>query len=99
MAFSIHSNFEQLTQFGAVLDMVTDHWTASCLLIFLASAFSRWSILFQGLISLDFSSRYIHMYATLAMGGSSSSHKEMDKDRPWVMAIHYSNTVGGVKKA
>lgn len=87
---------EQSTQFGAVLDMVTDRCTTSCLLVFLASAFPRWSIVFQGLISLDLASHYIHMYATLVMGGSSQSHKKMDQSRPWVMRIYYSNTVSEV---
>lgn len=87
--------FEQSTRFGAVLDMVTDRCTTSCLLVFLASAFPRWSIIFQGLISLDFASHYVHIYATLTMGGSSVSHKEMDQNRPWVMRIYYTDTVGG----
>ncbi|KAI9739917.1 MAG: CDP-diacylglycerol-inositol 3-phosphatidyltransferase [Claussenomyces sp. TS43310] len=88
--------FEQSTRFGAVLDMVTDRCTTSCLLVFLASAYPRWSIVFQGLISLDLASHYIHMYATLAMGGSSQSHKTMDETRPWVMRIYYSDTVGDI---
>ena len=33
--------FEQSTQLGAVLDMVTDRCTTSCLLVFLARGFSR----------------------------------------------------------
>ncbi|RFU34421.1 hypothetical protein B7463_g1908, partial [Scytalidium lignicola] len=69
--------YEQSTRFGAVLDMVTDRCTTSCLLVFLASAFPRWSLIFQGLISLDLASHYIHMYATLIMGGSEQSHKKV----------------------
>ncbi|KAE8344597.1 hypothetical protein BDV24DRAFT_148852 [Aspergillus arachidicola] len=82
----------QSTRFGAVLDMITDRCTTTCLLVFLASAFPRWSIVYQGLISLDYSSHYIHMYATLAMGGSRQSHKNIDENRPWVMRLYYSNT-------
>lgn len=83
----------QSTRFGAVLDMITDRCTTTCLLVFLASAFPRWSIIFQGLISLDYSSHYMHMYATLAMGGSQQSHKVIGEGRPWVMRLYYSNTV------
>lgn len=83
----------QSTQFGAVLDMIIDRCTTTCLLVFLATAFPRWSILFQALISLDYSSHYIHMYATLAMGGQRQSHKDIDKSRPWVMRAYYSNRV------
>jgi CDP-diacylglycerol--inositol 3-phosphatidyltransferase len=83
--------FEQSTKFGAVLDMVTDRCTTACLLVFLASAFPRWSIVFQGLISLDLASHYMHMYATLSMGGSGRSHKKVDESRSWVLNLYYSN--------
>ncbi|KAK8210950.1 CDP-alcohol phosphatidyltransferase-domain-containing protein [Phyllosticta capitalensis] len=83
--------FQQSTKFGAVLDMVTDRCTTACLLVFLASAFPRWSIVFQGLISLDLASHYMHMYATLSMGGSGQSHKKVDESRSWVLKMYYSN--------
>jgi CDP-diacylglycerol--inositol 3-phosphatidyltransferase len=83
--------FEQSTKFGAVLDMVTDRCTTSCLLVFLAQAFPRWSIVFQGLISLDLASHYMHMYATLSMGGSDRSHKSIDESRSWILRQYYSN--------
>ena len=86
--------FNQSTKFGAVLDMVTDRCTTACLLVFLASAFPRWSILFQGLISLDFASHYMHMYATLAMGDAGQSHKNVDEGRSWILKQYYSNNVG-----
>ncbi|KAF2200179.1 hypothetical protein GQ43DRAFT_418593 [Delitschia confertaspora ATCC 74209] len=83
--------FEQSTKFGAVLDMVTDRCTTACLLVFLASAWPRWSIIFQGLISLDLASHYMHMYATLSMGGSGQSHKKVDQSRSWLLNMYYSN--------
>lgn len=85
--------FEQSTRFGAVLDMVTDRCTTSCLLVFLALAFPRWAVVFQGLIALDFSSHYIHMYATLVVGGAESSHKNIDKSQSWLLNLYYSNKV------
>lgn len=85
--------FHQSTQFGAVLDMVTDRCTTACLLIFLSSAFPRWAILFQGLISLDLASHYIHMYATLSMGGSGQSHKKVDESRSKLLHLYYTNKV------
>ncbi|KAF2492251.1 hypothetical protein BU16DRAFT_467649 [Lophium mytilinum] len=83
--------FHQSTKFGAVLDMVTDRCTTACLLVFLGSAFPRWSIVFQMLISLDLASHYMHMYATLSMGGSDQSHKKIADGRPWIMKVYYSN--------
>ncbi len=85
--------FEQSTRFGAVLDMVTDRCTTACLLVFLASAFPRWSLIFQGLISLDLASHYIHMYATLVMAGTETSHKKVDKSRSFVLNLYYTNKV------
>ncbi|GAB7348799.1 hypothetical protein MBLNU459_g7519t1 [Dothideomycetes sp. NU459] len=83
--------FQQSTKFGAVLDMVTDRCTTTCLLVFLATAKPRWSMVFQLLISLDFTSHYMHMYATLAMGGSGQSHKSIDEKRNKIMHLYYSN--------
>lgn len=85
--------YEQSTRFGAVLDMVTDRCTTSCLLVFLSSAFPRWAIIFQSLISLDFASHYMHMYTTLVMGGSNTSHKSVDKSRSWLLNLYYTNKV------
>ena len=85
--------YNQGTTFGAVLDMVTDRCTTSCLLVFLASAFPRWAIVFQGLISLDLASHYIHMYATLTMAGSGQSHKKVDSNRSYILHLYYTNRV------
>ncbi|KAG2167292.1 hypothetical protein D6D19_02189 [Aureobasidium pullulans] len=84
-------SFNQSTKFGAVLDMVTDRCTTTCLLVFLSTAMPRWSMVFQLLISLDFTSHYMHMYATLAMGGSGSSHKNIDAKRSKIMHLYYTN--------
>ncbi|KAJ5816109.1 CDP-alcohol phosphatidyltransferase [Penicillium robsamsonii] len=84
-------HFHQSTTFGAVLDMVTDRCTTACLLVFLSSAWPRWAIIFQGLISLDLASHYMHMYATLSMGGSGQSHKKVDPNRSWIMYQYYTS--------
>jgi len=88
-------HFEQSTRFGAVLDMVTDRCTTACLLVFLSSAWPRWAIVFQGLISLDLASHYVHMYATLIMGGADTSHKKVDKSRSFILNLYYTNKVRG----
>ena len=85
--------FQQSTQFGAVLDMVTDRCTTACLLVFLSSAWPRWALLFQGLISLDLASHYMHMYATLTMGGSGHSHKWVEPGRSRLLHLYYTNKV------
>jgi len=85
--------FNQSTKFGAVLDMVTDRCTTACLLVFLSSAWPRFALLFQGLISLDFASHYVHMVATLSMGGKDQSHKNVDASRSWLLNLYYTNKV------
>jgi len=85
--------WQQSTKFGAVLDMVTDRCTTTCLLVFLSTAKPGWSMVFQLLISLDFASHYMHMYATLAMGGSGQSHKNIDEKRSKIMHLYYTNRV------
>jgi len=82
----------QHTKFGAVLDMVTDRCTTTCLLVFLATAMPRYAMAFQLLISLDLASHYVHMYATLSMG--SKSHKNVDAKRSGLLHLYYSNKVG-----
>ncbi|WFD36021.1 CDP-diacylglycerol--inositol 3-phosphatidyltransferase [Malassezia cuniculi] len=80
----------QCSKFGAVLDMVTDRCTTTCLLVFLALEYPRWALLFQFLISLDFSSHYIHMYSSLVTG--SSSHKIVGADVSRILWYYYNDS-------
>jgi len=70
--------------------MVTDRCTTACLLCFLSSSYPEWSILFQFLITLDFSSHYIHMYSSLVTG--SSSHKTVTSDVSRILWLYYNNS-------
>lgn len=82
-------HFNQSTRFGAVLDMVTDRCTTSCLLCYLCSAYPPWTWCFQALVSLDLASHYMHMYATLREGGES--HKIVTKERSKILNLYYSS--------
>ncbi|KAF8522236.1 phosphatidylinositol synthase [Hysterangium stoloniferum] len=77
----------QTSKFGAVLDMVTDRCTTSCLLCFLSSAYPSYATLFQFLITLDFSSHYMHMYSSLIIG--SRSHKIVTSDVSKILRFYY----------
>ncbi|KAG2186565.1 hypothetical protein INT44_002789 [Umbelopsis vinacea] len=84
--------FNQCSKFGAVLDMVTDRCTTTCLLCFLSNVYPSYTLVFQGLISLDFSSHYIHMYSSLVDG--ASSHKNISQSsHPLLRAYYNSNVV------
>ncbi|TEB31244.1 CDP-diacylglycerol-inositol 3-phosphatidyltransferase [Coprinellus micaceus] len=80
----------QTSKFGAVLDMVTDRCTTSCLLCYLASAYPPYAIIFQFLIALDFSSHYMHMYSSLVTG--SRSHKLVTSDVSRILWLYYNNS-------
>ncbi|KAG2190902.1 hypothetical protein INT46_006355 [Mucor plumbeus] len=83
--------YNQCSRFGAVLDMVTDRCTTTCLLCFLSLKYPEWTILFQFLVSLDFSSHYMHMYSSMISG--SSSHKKISEKQSWYLRIYYNNNI------
>jgi len=80
----------QTSKFGAVLDMVTDRCTTSCLLCYLSSAYPAYAILFQFLIALDFSSHYMHMYSSLVTG--STSHKLVTSEVSRILWMYYNDS-------
>ncbi|KAK2466984.1 hypothetical protein APHAL10511_001242 [Amanita phalloides] len=80
----------QTSKFGAVLDMVTDRCTTSCLLCYLSSVYPNYAILFQFLIALDFSSHYMHMYSSLVTG--SRSHKLVTSDVSRILWLYYNDS-------
>ncbi|WFD27422.1 CDP-diacylglycerol--inositol 3-phosphatidyltransferase [Malassezia nana] len=89
----------QSSRFGAVLDMVTDRCTTACLLCFLTATYPSFALLFQGLVTLDFSSHYIHMYTYVAASAhistlvsGSSSHKKVDSKTSRILSLYYTNT-------
>ncbi|CAI4211561.1 unnamed protein product [Parascedosporium putredinis] len=74
-------------------------YSISCLLDALDGYAARWfeqstrfgAILDMGLISLDLASHYMHMYASLVVGGSNSSHKNIDKSQSKILNLYYTN--------
>ncbi|KAL4068036.1 CDP-diacylglycerol-inositol 3-phosphatidyltransferase [Scleroderma citrinum] len=80
----------QTSKFGAVLDMVTDRCTTSCLLCYLSSAYPSYALLFQFLIALDFSSHYMHMYSSLVTG--SRNHKLVTSDVSRILWYYYNDS-------
>ncbi|KAH9951921.1 phosphatidylinositol synthase [Amylocystis lapponica] len=80
----------QTSKFGAVLDMVTDRCTTSSLLCYLSSAYPAYAMYFQLLITLDFSSHYMHMYSSLVTG--SRSHKIVTSDVSRILWYYYNDS-------
>lgn len=87
--------YDQCSMFGAVLDMVSDRSTTACLICYLCVAYSHkyYIVIFLQLMnSLDLSSHYIHMYATLSCS-RSKSHKNIASDENWLLYLYYSNRI------
>lgn len=80
----------QSSQFGAVLDMVTDRFSTNILLAVLAHLYTDYAIVFFFLMVLDIVSHWIHMYASLLSG--SGSHKDMSSSN-WFIRLYYKNRV------
>lgn len=74
------------SNFGAVLDMVTDRFTTSGLLCYLSVIKPDMCFIFQLLISLDISSHYMQMYYSLSSG--SKSHKGSNSR---ILNLYYKN--------
>lgn len=82
--------FGQSTKFGAVLDMVTDRLSTSCLLMTLCGHFKSmlWRLVFQVLFSLDIFSHWMLMYASLVKG--LASHKQTPKNYNFLVRLYYA---------
>ncbi|KAJ3301686.1 CDP-diacylglycerol-inositol 3-phosphatidyltransferase [Kappamyces sp. JEL0829] len=82
--------YGQSSGFGAVLDMVTDRCTTASLLVYLSLIYPSCTFCFQLLLSLDFSSHYLHMVASEKAG--RKSHKAIDREgTPYLMYLYYTN--------
>jgi len=66
----------QSSTFGAVLDMVTDRASTTCLCIILGSLYPHLGAVLCALVTLDMFSHWYHMYASLKLG--LGSHKECE---------------------
>ena len=65
--------YDQCTEFGGLLDMVTDRVSNAVILAILAALFPNWAWSFFLDIILDIGSHWYQMYATLVNG--ESHHK------------------------
>ncbi|KAA0157497.1 hypothetical protein FNF29_00073 [Cafeteria roenbergensis] len=84
----------QTSRFGAVLDMVTDRFCTSLLLMVVGhqTAPQGGMPVAAALVALDFISHWFSMYADTLLGGTS--HKDMSKaGTPWILQLYYKQIV------
>ncbi|KAF6035335.1 hypothetical protein EB796_006350 [Bugula neritina] len=84
--------FNQVSLFGAVLDLLTDRVIAPVgLLVTLSILYPTYSLLFQLFLVLDISSHWLHLHSSILTG--KQSHKTLDKDANALMKFYYSNRI------
>ncbi|XP_062087317.1 probable CDP-diacylglycerol--inositol 3-phosphatidyltransferase 2 [Humulus lupulus] len=80
--------FNQVSTFGAVLDMVTDRISTACLLVILSQVY-RPGLVFLSLLALDIASHWLQMYSTFLSG--KVSHKDVKDSTNWLFKLYYGN--------
>ncbi|XP_059631826.1 CDP-diacylglycerol--inositol 3-phosphatidyltransferase 1-like [Cornus florida] len=80
--------FNQVSTFGAVLDMVTDRISTACLLVILSQVY-RPGFIFLSLFALDIASHWLQMYSTFLVG--KASHKDVKDSTSWLFKAYYGN--------
>ncbi|PKA55951.1 CDP-diacylglycerol--inositol 3-phosphatidyltransferase 1 [Apostasia shenzhenica] len=78
----------QVSTFGAVLDMVTDRVSTACLLAILSQLY-RPGLIFLLLLGLDVASHWLQMYSTFLSG--KSSHKDVNDKNSWLLRAYYQH--------
>lgn len=78
----------QVSTFGAVLDMVTDRISTACLLVTLTQVY-RPGLIFLSLLALDIASHWLQMYSTFLSG--KASHKDVKDSSSWLFRLYYGN--------
>ncbi|XP_057517827.1 CDP-diacylglycerol--inositol 3-phosphatidyltransferase 1-like isoform X1 [Amaranthus tricolor] len=78
----------QVSTFGAVLDMVTDRISTACLLVLLSQIY-RPGLVFLSLLALDIASHWFQMYSTFLSG--KVSHKDVKDSSSWLFRLYYGN--------
>jgi len=81
--------FKQTSNFGAVLDMVTDRCSTTALLVVLSNFYSSNILIWIVLICIDLTSHYAHLYSTLSSG--ATSHKAVDQNTNIFLRLYYGN--------
>jgi len=79
----------QCSKFGAVLDMITDRASTTCLQVILSLFYPKYVIWYCFLMALDIVSHYSHMYSSLS--NHQTSHKIISQDKPKLLQIYYGN--------
>ncbi len=80
----------QVSKFGAALDMLADRVATTGLCVIIAQQYPRYTLIFILLIALDVSSHYVLMYLAALQGGGS--HKNFASQSEYrLLRLYYGN--------
>ena len=83
--------FDQCSEFGKLLDMVTDRLATAGLLMVLGTKFPRWFFTCLALLLLDIASHWLQMYTSVL--ASRKSHKEVGSNANIILRLYYTNRI------
>jgi len=81
--------YNQATQFGAILDQLTDRAAQAGLIIVLCTLYPQYLLWFQLSVILDITSHWAHIWAGLLSG--KTSHKLIHPTENPILRIYYSS--------
>lgn len=85
----IARSMNQVSFYGAMLDMVLDRISTTALLVILARfypSYTRWIIV---IMLLDVVSHFTHVYSSLLYG--KKSHKAISYNQHWILKLYYNH--------
>ena len=83
--------FDQCSEFGKLLDMVTDRLATAGLLMVLGTKFPTWFFTCLALLLLDIASHWLQMYTSVL--ASRKSHKEVGSNANIILRLYYTNRI------
>ena len=80
--------FNQCSEFGRAMDMVTDRLATCGLLMILAIEYPKWCMTCVALVSLDIASHWARVYVGALVG--ADGHKSLDDESSfWLLRLYY----------
>ena len=84
--------FNQCSEFGRAMDMVTDRLATCGLLMILAIEYPKWCMTCVALVSLDIASHWARVYVGALVG--ADGHKSLDDESSfWLLRLYYRNRI------
>ena len=83
--------YDQCSEFGRALDMITDRLATSGLLVVLAMEHREWYATCVGLLALDVASHWTHAYVRLMIG--ADGHKSIGDESFFLLRWYYGNRI------